>query len=390
MDFIDIQRATYPDLSEAYEEFGSLYTRKLWHQLTDKLQAFVGNDANFRARNMLDLSERFLSKFENKIDQLRLSVMLCDIAKQLYPSNPPTDTQLVAASNFLQKYIDKRARVGKEGTLVLLMAQAQLCMLQTATEGTKAASKKLLDEGKAMLDELDGAEPVVFARYYAATAEYYKRHGPAKSYYDHSIMFLSYTSMDDMSDDAKFAIAHDMALAAMVGDGVYNFGEVVEHPIMKALDDTPQSWLRALLTAFHLGQIDAFNTIVAENRDAWDEQPALGMYEEQVKQKVTLLCLMNLAVELPATERTIPFAAIAERTQLPVGEVEWLLMRAMSLGLVKGSIDEVDQVVEITYVKPRVLDKGQIGQLKTKLDAWAGKVDAMHQLLDTNTAELIA
>jgi len=75
------------------------------------------------------------------------------------------------------------------------------------------------------------------------------------------------------------------------------------------------------------------------------------MYEEQVKQKVTLLCLMNLAAELPATERTIPFAAITARTQLPATEVEWLLMRAMSLGLVKGTIDEVDQVVEISYVK---------------------------------------
>jgi len=75
------------------------------------------------------------------------------------------------------------------------------------------------------------------------------------------------------------------------------------------------------------------------------------MYEEQVKQKVTLLCLMNLAAELPATERTISFAAITARTQLPTTEVEWLLMRAMSLGLVKGSIDEVDQVVEISYVK---------------------------------------
>lgn len=77
------------------------------------------------------------------------------------------------------------------------------------------------------------------------------------------------------------------------------------------------------------------------------------MYEEQVKQKVTLLCLMNLAAELPATERTIPFAAITARTQLPTTEVEWLLMRAMSLGLVKGTIDEVDQVVEISYVKVR-------------------------------------
>lgn len=64
-------------------------------------------------------------------------------------------------------------------------------------------------------------------------------------------------------------------------------------------------------------------------------------------------------------------------------------MRAMSLGLVKGCIDEVDQVVEITYVKPRVLDRGQIGQLKEKLHGWAGKVLETRNLLENNTAELI-
>lgn len=28
---------------------------RLWHQLTDKVQAFVLDDGNFRARNMLDV-----------------------------------------------------------------------------------------------------------------------------------------------------------------------------------------------------------------------------------------------------------------------------------------------------------------------------------------------
>ena len=106
---------------------------------------------------------------------------------------------------------------------------------------------------------------------------------------------------------------------------------------MSALDGTEQAWLRQLLTAFHLGQIDAFNTIAAENRDAWDEQPALGVYEEQVKQKVTLLCLMNLATELPPTERTIPFATIADRTQLPVDEVRWCMRgHQLALGCMQG------------------------------------------------------
>jgi hypothetical protein len=35
-------------------------------------------------------------------------------------------------------------------------------------------------------------------------------------------------------------------------------------------------------------------------------------------------------------------------------------MRALSLGLVKGSIDQVDKRVYITWVQPRVLDLNQV------------------------------
>lgn len=45
-------------------------------------------------------------------------------------------------------------------------------------------------------------------------------------------------------------------------------------------------------------------------------------------------------------------------------------MRAMSLGLLKGSIDEVEQVVSISWVQPRVLDKDQIALMVKQLEGW--------------------
>lgn len=48
-------------------------------------------------------------------------------------------------------------------------------------------------------------------------------------------------------------------------------------------------------------------------------------------------------------------------------------MRAMSLGLIKGVIDEVDAIVNITWVQPRVLDKAQISMLSEQLNGWTEK-----------------
>lgn len=40
-------------------------------------------------------------------------------------------------------------------------------------------------------------------------------------------------------------------------------------------------------------------------------------------------------------------------------------MKALSVGLIKGNIDEVDQKVQMTWVQPRVLDLPQVGPFIT-------------------------
>ena len=43
-------------------------------------------------------------------------------------------------------------------------------------------------------------------------------------------------------------------------------------------------------------------------------------------------------------------------------------MKALSLGLVKGSIDQVDTKVHMTWVQPRVLDRNQVTRLISQIN----------------------
>lgn len=101
-----------------------------------------------------------------------------------------------------------------------------------------------------------------------------------------------------------------------------------------------------------------------------------------------LLSLMNLVFATPAHERTLPFAAIAERGRIGVEQVEWLLMRAMSLGLIKGVIDEVEQAVNVSWVQPRVLSQPQIATLASRLQGWSAKVQETLLYVEDQTPEL--
>ena len=54
-----------------------------------------------------------------------------------------------------------------------------------------------------------------------------------------------------------------------------------------------------------------------------------------------------------------------------------ILTKAVSLKLIRGSIDQVDQKAVITWVQPRVLSRGQIGKLAERLEAWNRKLDGV-------------
>lgn len=115
----------------------------------------------------------------------------------------------------------------------------------------------------------------------------------------------------------------DLSLAALTGDGVFNFGEVLATPLLAVLQQTPHAWLSELLQVrkegrnegrawvfknmrtsppprsthfntnhlsssivrqvFDHGDVDAFAALVERHRDAYFAQPALANRQEFVK-----------------------------------------------------------------------------------------------------------
>ena len=63
-------------------------------------------------------------------------------------------------------------------------------------------------------------------------------------------------------------------------------------------------------------------------------------------------------------------------------------MRAMSLKLIEGVIDEVEQTVNVTWVLPRVLDMDQINLLGNQVEGWSTKVKDMLRNIEDQTPDL--
>ena len=51
-------------------------------------------------------------------------------------------------------------------------------------------------------------------------------------------------------------------------------------------------------------------------------------------------------------------------------------MKAMSLQLIKGNIDEVEEVVHVDWMLPRYLSKTHLEIMTRKLQVWEGKMES--------------
>ena len=379
MDFIEGEKAKYPEIAAYYESFGELYQQKLWHQLSAALFEFLSLRENCRASSFYDLYTQFISNFETRLNQVTLAQVGCFVASTLVDPK--------SAIAFLESILaDKnRTRLGEEASMVLDM---EILVMKVQT-GELADAKVLLEEGKDKLaQKLSGAESVVFSKFYKAETEYRKAVGPPQEFYRAGLMFLVYTPCDKLPADERYVLATDMAVAAMTADDVYNFGEVIATPILLSLENTPNAWMRELVMSMNNGNITGFNAIVDSCKDQYYGQPALAARHEVVKQKLLLLALINMVSKMSSHNRIIPFQSIAETCMCPLDQVEWVLMRAMSLNLIKGTMDEVQRTVQVTWVMPRVLDMEQIASLGSLIGGWKTKVGETLVTLEEQTIEI--
>jgi len=117
-----------------------------------------------------------------------------------------------------------------------------------------------------------------------------------------------------------------------------------------------------MLFAFNSGDLEKFKALFAQHQGA---QPVLAKHQEFLNQKLRIMTLMEMCFKRTSITRTLTFKDISTTCGLPLELVEVLLMKAFSLKVIKGLIDQVDQTVRIKWVQPRVLDVGQIASIET-------------------------
>jgi len=359
------------DLAQEWGEIEDLYNKKLWHQLTLKLLAFVKHPSFATGDGLIQLYENFLADFEHRINSLSLAEIILHVIRQMKDAKE--------ALEFVDK-IKEKVKTSDEANILCMTAMGNIHLQQRDMDATKT----ILAEAQTLLDTIDGVTPV-HGRFYELASNYQKLAGNHANYYRDALRFLGCIQLEEIPSAEQEERAFNLGLAAILGKGVYNFGELLAHPILQVLRTSQKQWLVDLLYAFNAGNIPKFD----ELKQHWQNQPDLASREIAMRQKIALLCLMEMTFKRAATDRQLTFTEIAKETRLPVEEVELLTMKALSLGLVRGSIDQIEQTVHMTWVQPRVLDREQIGTMVQRLAAWSVDVKSMEMLIENKATDIL-
>lgn len=209
--------ATPAELRPFYESFHELHSKRLWYQLTQRIEEFLRHPASQQRPRQIDLYEHFIRTFAKHVNHLKLANFGVIVSRQYQDA--------AEACQFLQKLATESDEAATQDAFVLLSMEAAHFQLLL---GELALTKATIDKCAKLLDGFDAVEPVVHASYYRVCGDYHKAKAEYADYYRNHLLFLACINVEaDMSATEKVQCAHDLSISALLGDTIYNFGELV-------------------------------------------------------------------------------------------------------------------------------------------------------------------
>ncbi|RAL46794.1 hypothetical protein DM860_005073 [Cuscuta australis] len=133
-----------------------------------------------------------------------------------------------------------------------------------------------------------------------------------------------------------------------------------------------------LLKIFLTQRLDAYMAFEASNSTLLK---TYGLVHEDCITKMRLLSLVDLGSK--ESDR-IPYSVIKDVLQIDVNEVESWVVKAITAKLFNCKIDQMNQVVIVSYAVERVFGPKQWKALQTKLETWKGNIANLLSTIQAN------
>lgn len=408
--YIEQVIAEFPDSADELRKCKELYQKKLWHQLTDELEKLILTQSKI---DFIRFEAKFMRAFRQNFNTLRYGSIVIQIAERSYKQQIINEIQGIAFCEQALSSIEDDEKESKkqhfddkkvDNTQTKLLIKTQVALFELnrknlANENEETFNNTPFKIAKATLDEIESSmdssvracPPLIYSRYHYVCSKLWasqqdKDELPSDvswtaMFYKHAMSYLGYTALSQIDDAQTWA--NDIALTALVAPDFYDFGELSLHPIMKTLENSSQEWVLDLVKAYISANVKSYKLCTSKYAQNMKESAVLQTAKPSniLNEKIKLLSLVRLAFDKASFERIISFEEIRSVTQCEENDVEHLVMKAMSLKLIKGIVDGIDKTVNVLWVKPAILDIKQMEAISEKVKIWIDKTQNAHSQL---------
>lgn len=358
-----------PEAAKLVVEASDYFNRRWWHELATTLLKLLTDSAEARSV----AADIHL----NVIIPVRL-----DIAPELYVkivyitvSNMSNE---VEAHALLEGATNSILGVGGSKDQSYRCLQCIKALLLMANNVTLEA-RRLIDGVEEFANSLQTHDLSYVLRAFLAKAlcRQYELLSEFTRFYDNVFDLVTYCEKAELPlvDSEIQGLAYKAALAALLSPSIHNFGRLLTFPqLVKSLDSSNDAWLLEWVRLCNAGEVSASEAFVESHRDVINTIPDVVNALPTLAKKVRLMALLHLIFYTPADKRTFRFDQIGSRCAVAPEKVGTLLLSALALHLIEGTIDGLDNTIKVSWVQPRVLSLDEVRELAKRVGEWRKSV----------------
>lgn len=283
------------ELNNIIYQLEDFYERKLWHQLTQVLdQIYYPIDPTNTTTSSLIITSNLKNRLYNlfiKQFQLKLNpIKVVDYLLESFENDPKEtlSTLLTLKKDFIndlkrshnyrvtdddddnddneeeEENQDEELKQLIQDDEAVIYVKLQIARYYLKLHQLNKAEDILIDVAPKFESLNNNLNSKINSAYYLEKTEHAKILNNYNDYYSNGLLYLS--SVTNLTDEEKNKLRYELCIAALLGDKIYNFGELILHDIFQEISQPSSSttssqynWLYQLIINLNAGNVDNFN-----------------------------------------------------------------------------------------------------------------------------------
>ena len=367
----------YPELKNLFDDIDSNLNQKLWYQLSENLMTLSSNPKLQQSSDLIEIYNGLIFFIEPTLNPMRY---LEYVKNMLNNYKGKTEEALKFVENIENSHKNKYK--GEEKIFIKILKGFCYYDLNRMYELEEIVKNTEQDFSGNI--EIDSS---LYSQYYKLSTLFYEKKQDYDNFYNNAFQYLAYETK--MTNEEKLDLCYKMCSAMLIGEKLYNFAELIEKDFFKLMHGTQYEWISNLILSFNSAKVDQFLSMVNQNKKKIMDNPILKEKADFLPIKIRIAALLDLIFQKNKTERTLSFDEICKVCQTEEDKIEYISMKALSHGLIKGYIDQVEKQLIVNWIQPKYLDKEKIVLMQDRFTAWIDKANRVLGDLQDNASVLL-